>query len=186
MARFLITGCSGGGKTTLLRALSAKGHATVSEPGERLIAKGIAPWDDAVRFLEAALEMAADDLERHERTDGAVFFDRGTIDAAAGLERAGLGKAKDFLAPLPKYDNPVFLAPPWPEIFTQTATRQYGFTAAIKEFQHLETVVPALGYETVHIPKIDIFSRVDFVVEVAARRLEKSLTDRGTPRPNSG
>ena len=114
------------------------------------------------------------------------FFDRGTIDAAAGLERAGLGKTKDFLAPLPKYDNPVFLAPPWPEMFTQTATRQHGFTAAIKEFQQLETVVPALGYEAVHIPKIDIFGRVDFLVEAAARRPEKSLTVRGTPRPNSG
>ncbi|MEO1705188.1 MAG: AAA family ATPase, partial [Pseudomonadota bacterium] len=33
----LITGCSGGGKSTLLAALAQQGHAVVREPGERIV-----------------------------------------------------------------------------------------------------------------------------------------------------
>ncbi|WP_409999599.1 AAA family ATPase [Rhizobium leguminosarum] len=33
----LISGCSGGGKSTLLAELAARGHAVVEEPGRRIV-----------------------------------------------------------------------------------------------------------------------------------------------------
>ncbi|WP_081718406.1 AAA family ATPase [Lutibaculum baratangense] len=49
--RFLIiSGCSGGGKSTLLSALSRRGHAVIEEPGLRIVRKetssggGALPW----------------------------------------------------------------------------------------------------------------------------------------------
>ena len=38
MDRFVvITGCSGGGKSTLLDELGRRGHATIEEPGRRIV-----------------------------------------------------------------------------------------------------------------------------------------------------
>jgi predicted ATPase len=48
----LISGCSGGGKSTLLAELSARGYPVVKEPGRRIIAGEFAsggsalPWGD--------------------------------------------------------------------------------------------------------------------------------------------
>ena len=79
----LITGCSGGGKSTLLDALESKGHATIVEPGRRIVAAEIAragknlPWVNMKAFAYTALEMARFDLAKASRSNGFVFFDRG-------------------------------------------------------------------------------------------------------------
>ncbi|WP_430985828.1 AAA family ATPase, partial [Escherichia coli] len=63
----VISGCSGGGKSTLLAELKARGHAVVEEPGRRIIAEetargGLAlPWVDLAAFLHRAIEMALSD-----------------------------------------------------------------------------------------------------------------------------
>lgn len=55
-ARFvIISGCSGGGKSTLIDELAKRGHAVVEEPGRRIIADERArggtalPWIDLIR-----------------------------------------------------------------------------------------------------------------------------------------
>ncbi len=46
----VISGCSGGGKSTLLAELARRGHAVVEEPGRRIVAQELArggpalPW----------------------------------------------------------------------------------------------------------------------------------------------
>ena len=59
----LITGCSGGGKSTLLSALAATGHAVVAEPGRRVIAArpDALPWENPEGFARSALAMATQD-----------------------------------------------------------------------------------------------------------------------------
>ena len=65
----LITGCSGGGKSTLLEALAERGHRVVEEPGRRIVAEELAgsgnalPWVDLAAFARRALAMARDDLD---------------------------------------------------------------------------------------------------------------------------
>ena len=86
MADILITGCSGGGKSTLLEELERRGQTVAHEPGRRLIAAGVTPWGDLRGFLTAATYMARADLGWHEDVARPVFYDRGLIDALA--ERA--------------------------------------------------------------------------------------------------
>src|SRR5690606_580622 len=118
----VISGCSGGGKSTLLGELRRRGHATVAEPGRRIIAEQIRqggnalPWTDLAAFLREALCVAAMDLEGAARDAGPVFFDRGLIDAAAALQRLFGVPLSESLGESRPYGRLVFLAPPWPDI----------------------------------------------------------------------
>src|SRR5580698_11366292 len=65
MDRFIvISGCSGGGKSTLLSELKRRGHAVMEEPGRRIIADELQgsgqalPWINLTAFAERAVEMS--------------------------------------------------------------------------------------------------------------------------------
>lgn len=100
----LITGCSGGGKSTLLDALGAKGYGTIPEPGRRIVASEIAgsgknlPWVDMEAFAQSALNMARSDLKSAKGLSGTMFFDRGVVDAAVALQAAGGAPFGEHLA----------------------------------------------------------------------------------------
>ena len=57
----VITGCSGGGKSTLLSELASRGFSVVLEPGRQIVKEQQAiagralPWKDLDHFLELAL-----------------------------------------------------------------------------------------------------------------------------------
>ena len=88
----VISGCSGGGKSTLLIELAKRGYAIVDEPGRRIVkeeleGEGAAlPWVDGVAFARRAIELAVADRAAASRLRGWVFFDRGLVDAAAALQ----------------------------------------------------------------------------------------------------
>ncbi len=169
--RILITGCSGGGKSTLLAALGQRGFATVLEPGRRIIAEenttsgSAVPWMDAEAFARRAIDMARADLASVVSMPGPVFFDRGLIDAAVGLESVMGRSVAETLGPKRHYAQTVLLAPPWPEIFCQDVDRRHDMDAAIAEYQRLAEVIPALGYTTCLLPKISVQDRADFVLD---------------------
>ncbi|AEQ52927.1 hypothetical protein KKY_2932 [Pelagibacterium halotolerans B2] len=167
----VISGCSGGGKSTLLAGLAARGFATVEEPGRRIVAQELAgegralPWVDMAAFARRAMAVALEDRARAENYEGRVFFDRGLIDAAIALEAAGGGELDRSLLAAHRYHRTVFLTPPWPEIYVTDPERQHGFEEAVAEYERLERAYPALGYEVVVLPKIGVSERVDFVRE---------------------
>ncbi|MGZ2257613.1 AAA family ATPase [Roseobacter sp. A03A-229] len=170
MSRFvLISGCSGGGKSTLLTALGARGYPVVPEPGRRVIAAGgPAPLDDMAGFATAALHMARQDLTRMQAQDVWVFFDRGVIDAAVALAHCTGAPVAAHLPGPPVYHGTVFLTPPWPEIYRQDAARQHGYGAACAEYDRLSTALRALGYDTVLLPKTAPEARANFVLDQLA------------------
>ncbi|MGB0921773.1 MAG: AAA family ATPase [Alphaproteobacteria bacterium] len=165
MTRICISGCSGGGKSTLLAELARRGHSTVAEPGRIIVRDQIdkggdaLPWLDAKAFLDLALAKAIADFEA---TAGPrAFFDRGLVDAAVGLAR--LGHPQPDILKQYRYDNPVFLAPPWADLFANDDERQHSFDDALAEYDALATAFPALGYKVIELPKLDVASRADFV-----------------------
>src|SRR5271167_1547599 len=92
-SRFVvISGCSSGGKSTLLTELGRRGHAIVEEPGRRIVKEetlgaGLAlPWADETAFARRAIALALADRAAANGVAGWVFFDRGLIDAAAALQ----------------------------------------------------------------------------------------------------
>jgi len=146
----LITGCSGGGKSTLLEELRRRGHPVVEEPGRRIVRDqsetggSAPPWQDETAFAQLAIETAISDREAiSETTEGWVFFDRGLIDAASALEAI---TGEPALAPLNArhpYHRRVS-ASPWPEIYGQDAERRHGLSAAMGEYERLEKQLPDL------------------------------------------
>jgi predicted ATPase len=166
--RILITGCSGGGKSTLLAALAKAGQATVAEPGRRIVQEETScggnalPWADPLAFCYRALAVARADLER-ARGDP-VFFDRGLIDAAVALHHLqGTAVTTTLGGPTP-YSDPVFLAPPWPEIYATDPDRRHALDAAVEEYHRLDHAVRALGHRVLILPRVPVAERLDFVL----------------------
>jgi predicted ATPase len=167
----ILSGCSGGGKSTLLAALAARGFATVAEPGRRIVAEEMQgdgkalPWVDLEAFARRAFAMASEDRRRHEKAARWVFFDRGMIDAAVALQQATGIAASATLRGTARYHRQVFLTPPWPEIYRTDAERPQGLDAGIAEYRRLLIGFDRLGYETIILPKADVGARADFVLD---------------------
>ncbi len=175
MNRFVvISGCSGGGKSTLLEELARRGCTVVEEPGRRIVRRALAgkaeplPWSDGEGFARRCIEIALADRAAAMGEAGWVFFDRGLIDAVAALAHLTGQPDLDRLAQTHRHHRRVFLAPPWPEIYVTDAERRHGLAEAVPEYERLERVYPALGYEVVRLPKVDVAARADFVLATLA------------------
>ncbi|KAA5605663.1 AAA family ATPase [Roseospira marina] len=177
MTRFVvISGCSGGGKSTVLAALARRGYAIVEEPGRRIIRAeeqrgGTAlPWVDLAAFARRAVAMALDDRAAASQAPGAwVFFDRGLIDAAAALAQAtGDDAPLADLSLCHRYHRQVFLTPPWPEIYVTEPERRHDLSAAVAEYDRLLRLYPTLGYEVVLVPKVSVAERAAFILSTLA------------------
>ncbi|MEO0981620.1 MAG: AAA family ATPase [Pseudomonadota bacterium] len=168
--RIVLSGCSGGGKSTLLAALARRGFAVFEEPGRRIVREQRAtggqalPDVDPAAFLTLTAELARRDFEA--APPGPSFFDRSVVDAAAGFDAIESAKPASVAAAEAacRYDEAVFLAPPWPEIFEQDAERTHDFASAETEYDRLCEAYPKRGYKTIILPKVDIESRVKFVL----------------------
>lgn len=162
--RILVTGCSGGGKTTLIDALANRGYATVAEPGRRIIAEERAgagaalPWVDSAAFSDRAYNMALADLTAVQG-EPVVFFDRGLLEPVVAM---GADPAT-ALDPFP-YDTPVFIAPPWPEIYVNDDDRKHGLADAMVEYHRLCAALETRGIRSVALPKVSVGERVEFVL----------------------
>ncbi|MEB3042678.1 AAA family ATPase [Rhizobium mulingense] len=167
----LISGCSGGGKSTLLAELGRRGHAIVEEPGRRIVKQELEgdgaalPWIDMAAFARRAIEMAAADHAAARGQAGWTFFDRGLIDAASALQHLTGEPILEKLSGLHRYNTKVFLTPPWPEIYVTDPERRHGFDEAVAEYDRLATIYPALGYDVVTLPNIAVAERVDFILD---------------------
>ncbi|GHE06231.1 ATPase [Defluviimonas sp. 20V17] len=167
----ILSGCSGGGKSTLLAELGRRGFEFIEEPGRRIVAEEIRsegsalPWVDPEAFARKAFDMASRDRACVKGTQGWVFFDRGLIDAAIALEHATGIAASRILGGQDPFHRRVFLTPPWPEIYKQDNERRHNMKDGILEYRRLLAAFDRLGYETIILPKIDVEARTNFVLE---------------------
>jgi predicted ATPase len=171
MNRFVvISGCSGGGKSTLLAELAARGFAVVEEPGRRVVREELEgegralPWVDLAAFARRAIEMAIADRASAASNAGWTFFDRGLIDAAVALEHATGEPMAGRLNVAHPYHSRMFMAPPWPEIYAGDGERRHSFEDASAEYGRLASAYPALGYDVVLLPKLSVRERADYVL----------------------
>jgi predicted ATPase len=166
----ILSGCSGGGKSTLLAELAAQGFSTVSEPGRRIVTEELRgdgtalPWVNLVAFATRAIEVAAQDRQVAVEGSSWTFFDRGLVDAAVALQHATGRAASVTLAAFPRYHQRVFLTPPWPEIFSQDQERQHDMEEAVAEYDRLLIAYADLGYDPIILPKTTVRERARFVL----------------------
>jgi predicted ATPase len=164
----VISGCSGGGKSSLLSELASRGYPVVQEPGRQIVKEQIAingdalPWSNPEKFLDLALSRYILQFNSQKQQQ-LIFFDRGIVDALQldssqpeYFQRA----AQNF-----RYNRLIFLVPPWEEIFANDTERKHNFESAKKEFNELLIKYKNLGYETVLVPKMPVKERADFILE---------------------
>ncbi len=166
----LLTGCSGGGKSTLLRALEKRSFAIVPEPGRRIVSDELAgygkalPWVNMEAFAQRAVEMAKRDLEVAQQTGGIVFFDRGLIDAAVALAHCGGPTIEETLGKTRAYWERVFMVPPWKTLFANDGQRRHSFEEAVQEHRRIEQALDTLGYTRTELPKVSVQERAEIVL----------------------
>ena len=172
----VITGCSGGGKSTLLAELARRGHRVVPEAGRQIVREqdwvggDALPWSEPLKFAELVLSRGLHQRITEAAESGMVFFDRSIVEPLAALELVGLPAPDHFLraAAHCRYDPTVFVAPPWQEIFRRDGERRHGFEAAVAEYGPLTVAYERLGYRLVELPKTDVAARGDFVLATLA------------------
>lgn len=172
----VISGCSGGGKSTLLAELSRRGHSVVEEPGRRIVARELEcggsalPWVDPAAFAREAVKLAQADREAASGLAGLIFFDRGLVDAAAALQHFTGEPHLDRLYRHHRYHACVFLAPPWPEIYVTDESRRHSLEDAVAEYDRLRAAYTSLGYRLEVLPKASVPKRADLILDSLRRR----------------
>lgn len=149
-----------------------RGYTVVLEPGRRIVKEEIdsggsaLPWIDEKAFLKRAVELAVNDFQLARSNADWVFFDRGLIDAISGLQH--LRAASEFKPLLDKYryNEHVFMAPPWPEIYLTDKERQHNFEDAVAEYERLLLIYPSLNYRVSVLPKVSVSQRVDYLLKL--------------------
>ncbi len=171
--RYVLSGCSSGGKSTLLEELRRRGFAVFEEPGRQIVREEEAtggdalPWVNPEAFAAMAIEMSVAAFDRAASMTGPVFYDRSFLDAISYVAHID-GHLKDShrqLVDERRYADLVFLTPPWPEIFEQDAERQASFDDAVAEYDRLLQSFAEFGYNAIVLPKASVKERTDFVLD---------------------
>jgi predicted ATPase len=191
----VISGCSGGGKSTLLAEFVKQGYSVIPEVGrkivnEQLAANGnITPWKNPKAFCETAIKESI--AAYHEALslinsakDQLVIFDRCFLDNVSyyqTLDSDDRDKYNHLIHDL-KYYHTVFMAPPWEEIFCQDDERQHSYNDAVKEYERLLVFYTQSGYKIIELPKISSILRYKFIISVL---LEKKMASQNPTLPKS-
>lgn len=169
----VVTGGPGSGKTTLLEGLDHQGWARTVEAGRGVIQDQTAvggsalPWADRALFAELMLSWEMRSYRWAQQQTGVVLFDRGVPDVVGYLRLAGLPVLAHMFAAAEcfRYHRQVFLAPPWPEIFSQDNERKQDLAEAERTYEAMVEIYTELGYEIIDLPRADVATRIEFVTD---------------------
>ncbi|MTI16999.1 hypothetical protein E1162_07075 [Rhodobacteraceae bacterium RKSG542] len=171
--RVAITGASGGGKSTLLSELERRGYSVQPEVGRQIVAEQIAsgrnalPSKDPIAFRDLLFARSIEAYDRWTDSErGITFFDRTFIEAIAYSSLIGAEVPELMMeqANQRRFEQTVFVCPPWPEIYATDPERQHGFDFALKDYEANVTAYAAQGYELVELPKSRVETRADFLL----------------------
>lgn len=172
---FVLTGASGGGKSSIIEALGARGFATVEEPGRRIVQEQLAsggdatPWQDRVAFRDLLFARSVEAFEAMANRPGPVFFDRGVVEALAYSRLLGLPVPEEWRAVVKccRYARTVLVTPPWRELFRNDAERRKSWDEVLDDYRITTAAWRAAGYELVEVPRAPMAERVTFVLRHA-------------------
>ena len=172
---YIITGGPGGGKTSLLESLASKGYNYIPETARQIIknrlSKGLAPRPDPTAFAQEIFEKDWINFTTNCHQSSLLFFDRSFIDSAGLIARCdttAYNKIKDQLLQN-RYNNKVFITPPWKEIYRTDTERDQSFEEAIEVYEWIGKWYRQHHYDVVIIPKETIENRVKFILTQIAK-----------------
>ena len=180
----ILSGCSGGGKSTLLEELATRGRQTVKEAGRRVVqlelhngGKGL-PWVNIQRFCELAGRLKIKDYEEAIGPNNIVFMDRSILDLFLNLKanQLALPNAMAKAVETQNFHKTVFFVPPWKEIFHDDGQRNKTYEDAIKEYEILLNGYQNLGYKVEILAKASVEERADFIETYVAKSYPETRT----------
>jgi predicted ATPase len=168
----VLSGCSGAGKSSLLRELSDRGYRVFAEPGRQIIKEqnyiggDAIPSKDVYKFAELTLSRSMYNMISAAATRSHVFFDRSLIDNLSGFEHLQAAVPPHFIKAVEsfRYADRVFITPPWPEKFRNDSERIHTYEDAVAQYETLLTTYQRLGHELIFLPKVAVAERVDFIL----------------------
>jgi predicted ATPase len=178
---FVVTGGPGAGKTSLIAELGRRGYASVEEAGRAIIRQQRAIGGTAlhtanrVLFRELMLGHMIEHYERAGTIEPPIFFDRG-IPGLIGYCRLIGVPVPDHIrraADVYRYNDTVFVTPPWPEIYAQDHERRQDFAEAVRTYEVVVEGYREAVYIPVELPKASVGERADFVLEQIETRAAK-------------
>ncbi|MGW4377382.1 AAA family ATPase [Streptomyces albidoflavus] len=174
MRRHILTGTPGAGKTTVLRALAARGHRTVAEAATDVIAREQArgvpePWTAPDFITRVTAEQRARQ-EAAESADGPCFFDRSPVCTHALATYLGHPVPSTLTAELTRLTTPpgfyepyVFLLRPLGFV-TPTEARRISYEDSLDFERVHEESYRRFGFRLVEIPAMGVEQRVDRIL----------------------
>jgi len=171
--RIVLTGGPGTGKTTLLETLASQGHPVFEEYSRQVIREELAkqsdvlPWANLPAFSERVLAGRVEQWRAGVEKNTFLYYDRSIIDSLAYLVKDDLPipAAWDLLAEQYRYASPVFITPPWPEIYQQDAERKESLATMQAIHDALVTTYRRYHYTVIEVPRGPVEERVRFVLE---------------------
>jgi predicted ATPase len=167
---FVISGSSGGGKSTLLEELASRGFVVVPEAGRQLAKEQIAiggvamPGTEMFGHLLLSRSMYLYNQAVAMAPKGPVFFDRSIMEPIAYWWSKGeMEPHLERTVAQYRYARDVFMVPPWPEIFEKDAERLHSYDPDQREYARLTDAFEAFGYRLVEVPRVGVSARADFV-----------------------
>lgn len=172
----VISGCSGGGKSTLINELSKMGYSVIHEAAtraleEQLAADGpITPWKNPLCFCELLIAKAVDDFHRaNSMTDSLkkiVFFDRSFLEGIRWHNTFNSISSNHYYSLIEqlRYFHSIYITPPWKEIYVQNDLRRHSFNKSVEDYQRVVAFYSECGYQLLELPKVNVRARADFIL----------------------
>ena len=168
--RIVISGGPGTGKTSLIWALEEAGFRCIHEISREIIREELAaktnvlPWADLQAFSEKVYAGRKEQFGQSQ--NGLNFYDRSVIDTIAYMHKDGMVIPAAWEQEIKslRYSDPVFITPPWREIFGNDHERRESWQQLVDVHNSLVAAYKEAGYTIVEIPKVSIEERMQFVL----------------------
>ncbi|MCF6350671.1 MAG: ATP-binding protein [Flavobacteriaceae bacterium] len=172
--KIVITGGPGTGKSTVISELEKRNFTCMHEISREvtLMARknGIEQLflKDPLLFSKLLLEGRVQQFKKAKNSKAdLIFFDRGIADVYAYMNYLGVSYPSIFVeqCTLNKYDNPIFLMPPWKKIYITDNERYESFEQSLAIHNHLKAAYEKIGYLIIEVPFGTAKERADFILK---------------------
>ncbi|NPA45606.1 MAG: ATP-binding protein [Chlorobi bacterium] len=173
--KIVITGGPGTGKSTVINELIRRGYNAMPEVSREVIREakkqGIDQLflTDPLLFSKKLIEGRVRQWEEAQQMDtDLVFFDRGIPDVPAYMRYSKTPVPEEFMEYCHRYryNQPVFIMPPWQEIYVNDFERYESFNQAQLIHNRLVNMYMELEYFLIFVPFGTVEKRADFILDV--------------------
>ena len=172
---YIITGGPGGGKTSLLENLASKGYNYIPETARQIIkqrlSEGLAARPDPRAFAQQIFDQDWKNFISNSGLSSLLFFDRSFMDSACMLFDSDLNSYENirdtYMAN--RYNNKVFITPPWKEIYRTDEERDQSFEQSIEVYKRLAKWYKGHDYDVVILSKDTIENRTKFILNLVSQ-----------------